>query len=47
MPIKIQETYRTSNRLDQNRNSSQYKINKTQNILNKERLLKMQEKKTK
>jgi hypothetical protein len=40
MPIKVQETYRTSNRLNHNGNSPQDKISKTQNILSKERLLK-------
>jgi hypothetical protein len=40
MPINIQEAYRTSNRLDQKRNSSCHIIIKTPNALNKERLLK-------
>jgi hypothetical protein len=40
MPINIQEAYRTPNRLDQKRNSSQHIIIKTPNALNKERMLK-------
>jgi len=40
MPMIIQETYRTSNRLDQKRNSSQHIIIRTTNALNKERILK-------
>ena len=40
MPMNIQETYRTPNRLDQNRNSSHHIIIKTPNALNKERILK-------
>jgi hypothetical protein len=40
MPMNIQETYRTSNRLDQKRNSSRHMITKTPNALNKERILK-------
>jgi hypothetical protein len=40
MPIKIQETYRTSSRLDQKRNSSRHIILKTPNAQNKERILK-------
>jgi hypothetical protein len=35
MPINIQETYRTSNRLDQKRNSSHHIIIKTLNTLSK------------
>ena len=40
IPMNIQEAYRTPNRLDQNRNSSLYKIIKAPNVLNKERILK-------
>jgi hypothetical protein len=40
MPMNIQETYRTLNRLDQKRNSSRHLILKTPNALNKERILK-------
>ena len=40
MPMNIQEAYRTPNRLDQKRNSSCHIIIKTQNELNKERILK-------
>ena len=40
MSIKIQEAYRTPNRLDQKRNSSCYIIIKTPNGQNKERILK-------
>jgi hypothetical protein len=40
MPINIQETYRTPNRLDQKRNSSYHIIVKTLNAQNKERILK-------
>jgi len=40
MPIKIQEAYRTPNRLDQKRNFSHHIIVKTPNAQNKERLLK-------
>jgi hypothetical protein len=36
MHMKIQETYRTPNRLDQNRNSSCYIVIKTPNKQNKE-----------
>ena len=39
-PMKIQEAYRTPNRLDQKRNSSHHIIIKTPNALNKERILK-------
>ena len=39
--MNIQEAFRTPNRLDQNRNSSQPIIIKTQNSLNKERILKV------
>ena len=38
MPINIQEAYRTPNRLDQKRNSSQHIIIRTTNVLNKERI---------
>jgi hypothetical protein len=40
MHISIQEAYRTSNSLDQNRNSSCHIIIKTSNAQNKERILK-------
>ena len=40
MPMNIQEAYRTPNRLDQKRNSSQHIINRTTNALNKDRILK-------
>jgi hypothetical protein len=40
MPINIQGVYRTTNRLDQKRNSSQHIIIKTPNALNKERISK-------
>ena len=40
MPMIIQEAYRTPNRLDQKRNSSQHIIIRTTNALNKERILK-------
>jgi hypothetical protein len=40
MAIKVQETYRTPNRLDQKRNSSCHIIIKTLNAQNKERILK-------
>ena len=40
MPMNIQEAYRTPNRLDQKRNSSQHIIIKTPNAQNKERILK-------
>jgi hypothetical protein len=40
MPKSIQEAYRTPNRLDQKRNSSQHIIIRTKNALNKERILK-------
>jgi hypothetical protein len=40
MPINIQEAYRTLNKLDQKRNSSYHIIFKTQNVQNKERILK-------
>ena len=38
--MKIQEAYRTPNRLDQKRNSSQHIIIRTTNALNKDRILK-------
>ena len=48
MPMIIQEDYRTPNRLDQKRNSSRHKINRTSNELNKDRILKaVREKKKK
>jgi hypothetical protein len=40
MPMNKQETYRTPNRLEQERNSSHHIITKTPNALNKERMLK-------
>jgi hypothetical protein len=40
MPIKVQEAYRTPNRLDHKRKSSQYIIIKTLFIQNQERILK-------
>jgi hypothetical protein len=40
MPMNIQETYRTPNRLDQKRNSSRHIIIRTTNALNKDRILK-------
>jgi hypothetical protein len=40
MPMNILEAYRTPNRLDQKRNSSQHIIIRTTNALNKDRILK-------
>ena len=40
MPMNIQEAYRTPNRLDQKRNSSQHIIIRTTNTLNKDRIFK-------
>jgi hypothetical protein len=40
MPMNIQEAYRTTNRLDQKRNSSRPIIIRTTNALNKDRILK-------
>jgi hypothetical protein len=40
MPMNIQEAYRSSNRLDQKRNSSGHIIIRTTNTLNKDRILK-------
>ena len=40
MPMNIQETYRTPNRLDHKRNSSHQIIIKTPNLIHKERILK-------
>jgi hypothetical protein len=40
MPMNIQETYRTPNRLNQKRNSSLHVIVKTPNAQNKEKILK-------
>jgi hypothetical protein len=37
--VNIQEAYRTPNRLDQKRNSSQHIIIRTTNVLNKDRIL--------
>jgi hypothetical protein len=39
MPMNRQESYRTPNRLDQKRNSSQHIIIRKTNVLNKERIL--------
>jgi hypothetical protein len=36
MPMNVQKAYRTSNRLDQKRNSSRHIIIRTTNALNKE-----------
>jgi hypothetical protein len=44
MPMNIQEDYRTPNRLDQKRNSSQHTIIRTTNALNKEILKAVREK---
>jgi hypothetical protein len=41
MPMSIQEGYRTPNRLDRKRNSSQHIIFRTTNALNKDRILKV------
>jgi hypothetical protein len=46
MPINIQETYRTPNRLDQKRNSSHHIIVKTTKAQNKERILKAEREKS-
>jgi hypothetical protein len=40
MPMNIQETYRTPNRLDQKRHSSRHTIMTAPDALNKERMLK-------
>jgi hypothetical protein len=40
MPMTIKEAYRTPNRLDQKRNSTQHIIIRTTNTLNKDRILK-------
>ena len=40
MPMNVQEVYRTPNRLDQKRNSSQHIIIRTTNAPNKDRILK-------
>jgi hypothetical protein len=40
MPINIQEVYRTPNRVDQKRNSSQHIIIRSTNALHKDRILK-------
>jgi hypothetical protein len=40
MPMNIQEAYRTPNRVDLKRNSSQHIIIRTQNAGNKDRILK-------
>ena len=39
IPMKVQETYRTPNRLDQKKPSPRHIIIKTQNIQNKEQIL--------
>jgi hypothetical protein len=39
MPMNIQESYRTPNRLDQKKNSSRHIIIRTTNALNKDRIL--------
>ena len=39
MPMKVQEAYRTPNRLDQRKKTAQCIIIKTPNIQNKERIL--------
>jgi hypothetical protein len=45
MPMNIQESYKTANRLDQKRNSSQYIIIRTTNVLNKDRRVKAEREK--
>jgi hypothetical protein len=40
MPMNIKEVYRTPNKLDHKRNSSQHIIIRTSNALYKERILK-------
>jgi hypothetical protein len=40
MPMNIKEAYRTPNRLDQKRNSSQHIVIRTTSALNKDRILK-------
>jgi hypothetical protein len=40
MSMNIQEAYRTPNRLDQKKNSSQHIISRTTNALNKDKILK-------
>jgi hypothetical protein len=40
MPMNIQEAYRTPNRLEQKRNSSQHIIIRTTKGINKDRILK-------
>jgi hypothetical protein len=40
MPMNLKEAYRTPNRLDQKRNSSQHIIIRTINEVNKDRILK-------
>jgi hypothetical protein len=47
MSMNIQEAYRTANRLDQKRNSSQHIIIRTTNAVNKDRILKAVRKKVK
>jgi hypothetical protein len=42
--MNIEEAYRTANRLDQKKNSSQKVIIKTPNTINKDRILKEGEK---
>jgi hypothetical protein len=47
MPMNIQEAYRTPNRLEKKRNSSQHIIIRTKIALNKDRILKAVRKKVK
>ena len=47
MSMNIQEAYRTSNRLDQKRNSSFHIVIRIPNALNKERILKVVRQKVK
>jgi hypothetical protein len=47
MPMNIQEAYRTPNRLDHKRNSSQHMIIRTANALNKNGILKAKGKRVK
>jgi hypothetical protein len=47
MPMNIQEAYKTPNRMDQKRNSSQHIIIRTTNALNKDRILKAAREKVK
>jgi hypothetical protein len=45
MPMNIQEAYRTPNRLDQKRNSSQHIRIRTRNALNKNKILRAEREK--